>query len=67
MTLTAYPITLPKSKAKLQYAWADLLPNEEDRKKVSSFSIVFHDDGELHLDNFELIGQNLQDIWKSKE
>ena len=67
VTLTAYPITLPKSKAKLQYAWADLLPNEEDRKKVSSFSIVFHDDGELHLDNFELIGQNLQDIWKSKE
>ncbi|MBP5439668.1 MAG: carboxypeptidase regulatory-like domain-containing protein [Fibrobacter sp.] len=67
VTLTAYPITLPKSKAKLQYAWADLLPNEEDRKKVSSFSIVFHDDGELHFDNFELIGQNLQDIWKSKE
>ena len=43
VTLTAYPITLPKSKAKLQYAWADLLPNEEDRKKVSSFSIVSSD------------------------
>ncbi|OWV20968.1 carboxypeptidase-like regulatory domain-containing protein [Fibrobacter sp. UWB3] len=66
VTLTAYPITLPKSKAKLQYAWADLLPNEEDRKKVSSFSIVFHDDGELHLDNFELIGQDLLDIWKQE-
>ena len=67
VTLTAYPITLPQSKEKLQYAWADLLPNEEDRKKVTSFSIVFHNDGELHFDNFELIGQNLQDIWKSKE
>ena len=66
VTLTAYPITLPSEKAKLQYAWADLLPNEEDRQKVTSFSIVFHNDGELHFDNFELIGQNLQDIWKQE-
>ena len=67
VTLTAYPITLPQSKEKLQYAWADLLPNEEDRKKVTSFSVVFHDDGELHFDNLEFIGKNLQDIWKTKE
>ena len=66
VTLAAYPITLPKQMEKLQYAWADILPNEEDRKKVTSFSIVFHDDGELRFDNFELIGQNLQDIWKQE-
>ena len=66
VTLAAYPITLPKQMEKLQYAWADILPNEEDRKKVTSFSIVFHDDGELRFDNFELIGHDLQDIWKQE-
>ena len=66
VTLAAYPITLPEQKSKLQYAWADILPNEEDRKRVTSFSIVFHDDGEIRFDNFELIGQDLQDIWKQE-
>ena len=66
VTLAAYPITLPAQKTKLQYAWADILPNEEDRKKVTSFSIVFHDDGELRFDNFELIGKDLLNIWKQQ-
>ncbi len=58
------PITLPKNKTKLKYAWADLVPNEEDRKSVTTITFAFHDDAEIHLDNVEFIGKDLMNIWK---
>ena len=58
------PITLPKNKTKLKYAWADLVPNEEDRKSVTKITFAFHDDAEIHLDNVEFIGKDLMNIWK---
>lgn len=58
------PITLPKNKTKLKYAWADLVPNEEDRKSVTKITFAFHDDAEIHLDNIEFIGKDLMNIWK---
>lgn len=61
------PVTLPKNKTKLKYAWADLVPSEEDRKRVTSISLVFHDDAELYFDNLKFIGKDLQNIWKTKE
>lgn len=67
LTIGKYPITLPEKKTKLQFAFADLVPKEEDRKRVSSINIVFHDDAELHFDNLEFIGKDLLNIWKTKE
>ena len=67
LTIGKYPITLPEKKTKLQFAFADLVPKEEDRKRVTSISIVFHDDAELHFDNIEFIGKDLLNIWKTKE
>ena len=58
------PITLPKNKTKLKYAWADLVPSEEDRKSVTTITFAFHDDAEIHLDNIEFIGKDLMNIWK---
>jgi hypothetical protein len=62
-----YSFAIPSKKTKLKFAWADIVTNKEDRERVSTFSIVFHADAELHFDNFEFIGKNLQDIWKTKE
>ena len=58
------PVTLPKNKTKLKYAWADLVPSEEDRKSVTTITFAFHDDAEIHLDNLEFIGKDLMNIWK---
>lgn len=58
------PVTLPKNKTKLKYAWADLVPSEEDRKSVTTITFAFHDDAEIHLDNVEFIGKDLMNIWK---
>jgi len=58
------PVTLPKNKTKLKYAWADLVPSEEDRKSVTTITFAFHDDAEIHLDNVEFIGKGLMNIWK---
>ena len=66
-TFGKYPFTIPSKKTKLKFAWADIVTNEEDRKKVSSVSFVFHGDTELHFDNLEFIGKNLQNIWTSKQ
>ena len=61
-----YAFTLPKTKERLKFAWADIVPKEEDRSKVTSISIVFHNDAKLHLDNLELIGKDLLNIWKQQ-
>jgi len=66
-TAGKYPIELTKNKKRYKIAFADILPNEEDRKSVSTLAIVFHADVELHFDNLEFIGKDLMDIWKTKE
>ena len=66
-TTGKYAFTLPKTKTNLKFAWADIVPTAEDRKSVTSISIVFHNDAELHFDNFEFIGKDLMNIWKTKE
>ena len=66
-TAGKYPIELTESKKRYKLAFADILPNEEDRKSVSTLAIVFHADAELHFDNLEFIGKDLLNIWKTKE
>ena len=61
-----YAFTLPKTKTNLKFAWADIVPKAEDRKSVTSISIVFHNDAKLHLDNLEFIGKDLLNIWKQQ-
>ena len=61
-----YPFTLPKTKERLKFAWADIVPKAEDRKRVTTISIVFHDDAKLHFDNLEFIGKDLLNIWKQQ-
>ena len=62
-----FPFILPSQKTTHKFAWADIVPNEDDRKRVTSISLVFHDDAELYFDNLKFIGKNLQNIWKVKE
>ena len=62
-----YPFTLPETKEKLKFAWADIVPKAEDRKRVTYISIVFRNDAEFHFDNLEFIGKDLLNIWKTKE
>lgn len=62
-----FPFILPSQKTTLKFAWADIVPNEDDRKRVTSISLVFHDDAELYFDNLKFIGKDLQNIWKVKE
>ena len=66
-TAGKYPIELTEKKKRFKIAFADILPNEEDRKSVSTLAIVFHADAELHFDNLEFIGKDLLSIWKTKE
>ena len=66
-TAGKYPLELTEKKKRYKIAFADILPNEEDRKSISTLAIVFHNNAELHFDNLEFIGKNLQDIWKTKE
>ena len=65
-TTGKYAFTLPKTKTNLKFAWADIVPKAEDRKSVTSISIVFHDDAKLHFDNLEFIGKDLLNIWKQQ-
>ena len=65
-TTGKYAFTLPKTKTNLKFAWADIVPTAEDRKSVTSISIVFHNDAELHFDNLEFIGKDLLNIWKQQ-
>lgn len=63
-TAGKYPIELTEKKKRYKIAFADILPNEEDRKSISTLAIVFHTDAELHFDNLEFIGKDLLNIWK---
>ncbi len=65
-TTGKYAFTLPKTKTNLKFAWADIVPKAEDRKSVTTISIVFHNDAKLHLDNLEFIGKDLLNIWKQQ-
>ena len=66
-TIGKTSIELTQEKKKLKFAFADILPNEEKRKSVTTMGLVFHSDAELHFDNLEFIGNDLLNIWKSKE
>ena len=66
-TIGKTSIELTQEKKKLKFAFADILPNEEKRKSVTTMGLVFHSDAELHFDNLEFIGKDLLNIWKSKE
>lgn len=66
-TAGKYTLELTEKKKRYKIAFADILPKEEDRKSISTLAIVFHADAELHFDNLEFIGKDLQNIWKSKE
>ena len=66
-TIGKTSIELTQEKKKLKFALADILPNEEKRKSVTTMGLVFHSDAELHFDNLEFIGKDLLNIWKSKE
>ena len=63
-TAGKYPIELTEKKKRYKIAFADILPNEEDRKSISTLTIVFHANVELHFDNLEFIGKDLMNIWK---
>ena len=58
---------LTQEKKKYKFALADIVPNEETRKSATTIGLVFHSDAELHFDNLEFIGNDLLNIWKSKE
>ena len=65
-TAGKYPIELTEKKKTYKLALADILPNEEDRKSISTLAIVFHSDVELHFDNLKFIGKDLLNIWKQE-
>ena len=65
-TAEKYPIELTEKKKTYKLALADILPNEEDRKSISTLAIVFHSDVELHFDNLKFIGKDLLNIWKQE-
>ena len=66
-TAGKYPLELTEKKKRYKIAFADILPNEEDRKSISTLAIVFHNNAELHFDNLEFIGKNLLDIWTQQQ
>ena len=66
-TIGKTSIELTQEKKKLKFALADILPNEEKRKSVTTMGLVFHSDAELHFDNLEFIGKDLMNIWKSNK
>lgn len=66
-TIGKTSIELTQEKKKLKFALADILPNEEKRKSVTTMGLVFHSDAELHFDNLEFIGNDLLNIWKSNK
>jgi hypothetical protein len=57
---------LPTNKSRIAVPLADLVPDVEKRKKVSTISWVFLDDAEFYLDNLEFVGYDLKKIWKTK-
>lgn len=61
--IEAKDFDLPKKKTRIAVAVADLIPDEEQRKYISTVAWTFHDDAEFFLDNVELIGHNLGSIW----
>lgn len=56
-------IQIPSNKTRIAIALNDVF-SEDQKRNVSMISWVFHDDGEMYFDNLEIIGQNLQGIWK---
>ena len=66
-TIGKTSMELTQEKKKYKFALADIVPNEETRKSATTMGLVFHSDAELHFDNLEFIGNNLLNIWKSKE
>ena len=65
-TIGKAPIELTKEKKKYELALADLLPNEEKRKSVTTLAISFQHNTEIHFDNLEFIGKDLLNIWKQQ-
>lgn len=66
-TIGKISMELTQEKKKYKFALADIVPNEETRKSATTMGLVFHSDAELHFDNLEFIGNDLLNIWKSKE
>lgn len=66
-TIGKTSMELTQEKKKYKFALADIVPNEETRKSATTIGLVFHSDAELHFDNLEFIGNDLLNIWKSKE
>jgi hypothetical protein len=66
-TIGKTSMELTQEKKKYKFALADIVPNEETRKSATTMGLVFHSDAELHFDNLEFIGNDLLNIWKSKE
>jgi hypothetical protein len=60
-------IELTQEKKKYKLALADILPNEEKRKSVTTIGISFRYNAEIYFDNLEFIGKDLLNIWKTKE
>jgi hypothetical protein len=61
--IEAKDFILPEKKNRIAVAIADLIPDEEQRKNVSTIAWTFHEDVEFFLDNVELIGHDLESIW----
>jgi hypothetical protein len=66
-TIGKTSMELTQENKKYKFALADIVPNEETRKSATTMGLVFHSDAELHFDNLEFIGNDLLNIWKSKE
>lgn len=61
--IEAKDFILPEKKNRIAVAIADLIPDEEQRKNISTIAWTFHEDVEFFLDNVELIGHDLESIW----
>ena len=61
--IEAKDFDLSQKKNRIAIAVADLIPDEEQRKNVSTIAWTFHDNAEFFLDNVELIGHDLESIW----
>ena len=57
---------LPAKKSKVAVAVADLIPDAEKRKNITTISWVFYDDVEFYFDNLEFVGYDLESIWNTK-
>ena len=65
-TIGKAPIELTKEKKKYEFALADILPDEEKRKSITTLGFSFRYNTEIHFDNLEFIGKDLLNIWKQQ-